>query len=861
MAKEKIISIKTGQAVQSIGELRENIKLLKQELDRTDLAWDEQQKLVRDLADNQAALRNAMHGTAASFGDVTKAATAANVQFDNNNKLVKEDTYSYNELVRKLALLKEEWRATDNVAKRLQIGEQINNLNNKLKTLDASVGVYSRNVGSYQNVVAQLGNSLGTISHLAPGLSRGITGVTVGFKALSATPAVAILGLLANVLTKIIDGLESSEENTQALTKAMAPLKAIGDAFTKTLQLMGKGLVAVVEWFGKLTQSILGTTDAMKERQKIAEEEVALTQKQRETLIANAEAERDIAELRAKSSEKMKYTASERLAFLEEAGRLEAEISARALEDAKKQYEIIKAKNSLTQTSTEEKRKEAEAYAAMVKAETDYYQAIRTINTGITRARREEAKDAREAAKAVKEAAVAKINAEKDYLAQVLEVTKAGTDRQLELQNEIAAKERDAAKANARQKITDREALAKTLEAIDAKYNLAVEKNTEDHYNTVQAQTLQAIANRRDALQKGSVEYAQAQKEYAAAVLDGLRQQMDETDAEFEARQLEAQRSMVEAGNALNDALAKETADGLKAEMAALREGSVEQLALALELAKENFANTYQGIDESLDEFNARRLAAAKEVRQAEDELQEAQIDQDRIILEQRMAGLDQNSLEYLSHALELKQFELDSLHQMEGESNEEFRLRQLQAEKEYADAKKAIWQGSVQMMSQVAGSISSIIGSIADAYDEDAKNNKAAAIKAKNLRIAGATIDMLSGAVAAYSGAQNIPPPAGPIIGAINAAAVVAMGLANIAKIKATQISTESGSAANPTVPAAVNAPTLEAEVNQVRTVTSATEEDRLNQMASEQRVYILDSDIQAKNNQNRVEVKETTF
>lgn len=223
MAKEKIISIKTGQAVQSIGELRENIKLLKAELDKTDLAWDEQQKLVRDLADNQAALRNAMHGTAASFGDVTKAATAANVQFDNNNKLVKEDTYSYNELVRKLALLKEEWRATSNAAARADIGERINAVNDKLKTLDASVGVFGRNVGNYIGAVDHLTAGLSSMGSGASRLISPLKGVTMGFKTLSATPAIAILGLLANILEKIISELKSSEENTQGLTKALAP--------------------------------------------------------------------------------------------------------------------------------------------------------------------------------------------------------------------------------------------------------------------------------------------------------------------------------------------------------------------------------------------------------------------------------------------------------------------------------------------------------------------------------------------------------------------------------------------------------------------------------------------------------------
>ena len=54
--------------------------------------------------------------------------------------------------------------------------------------------------------------------------------------------------------------------------------------------------------------------------QNYPQQEKQLAQQARETLVANAEAERDVAELRAKASEKEKYTAQERLGFLQQAG-------------------------------------------------------------------------------------------------------------------------------------------------------------------------------------------------------------------------------------------------------------------------------------------------------------------------------------------------------------------------------------------------------------------------------------------------------------------------------------------------------------------------------------------------------------
>lgn len=869
--KVKVIEIKTGPAIKSIQDLKDNITAYKDKLKGLDIGSKEYQQTLTSLQENQAALRNAMYSTTASIEQVQKAAIGLTADFSDMNAVIREttaklkdETTSYNEYVRVLAQLKEAWRSTTDANDRAKLGEAINDVNDKLKDMDKSVGVFGRNVGNYIGAVDHLTAGLSGMGAGAQKVIGPLKGVTTGLKTMSATPAVAILGLLASLLDSVIKAMKNTEGGVNALTASMAPFEAIGEAINDMLEAMGPAIAKVVGWFGKLTAAITGNNTAAAERLRIAKEQAALDASQRETTVKNAEAERDIAELRAKASEKEKYTAKERLGFLQEAGRLEEEIYLRSYEDAKKHYNIVKDRNALSSSSKEQLDEEAQAYADMLKAETAYYNQVRTINAGITRARKEEEKGARDAAKAVKESATAKIAAEKEYLSQLLGIVKDGSESQLKIQNEIAQKDYEKAVAEAKQKITNRQQLNKTLLTLQKALEIQQMKNQQEHDNAVLAEELRAIASRRDALQRGSVEYAQVEQEYARAAYDGLKKQMDETDAEFAARRIEAQKALIAANAGMQDALLKETVDGLNAQMAAVREGSVEQLALAIEVAKAKVEGMYQGAEESADEYNARRLAAEREVRVAEDALAEERVNQDRVILEQRMALLEEGSTEYLTLAMELKQFELDSLHQLEGESNEEFRLRELQAEKEYHDSKRALWQASLSIMQQAAGGISSILGSIADAYENNTELTKKEAQKAKNLRIASATIDMLQGAVTAYAGAQSLGVPMGPIVGAINAAAVVAAGLVNIAKIKATQLGggDSSTTASVPAAaPATVSAPSVMPEVSQVRNITSATEEDRLNQMASDQRVYILDSDIQAKNEQRRVEIAETTF
>lgn len=229
---------------------------------------------------------------------------------------------------------------------------------------------------------------------------------------------------------------------------------------------------------------------------------------------------------------------------------------------------------------------------------------------------------------------------------------------------------------------------------------------------------------------------------------------------------------------------------------------------------------------------------------------------------ERRLAALEQFAQDALERGdldayLEYEQEAADL--EVEIETNalrEKKRLREQDAK----DAKEKAKQ-QMEVMQSVASATSGILGSIADMYESDEKNSEKNANKIKGLRIAAATIDTISGAVGAFmQAAATIPPPMGAIIGGIQAAAVTAAGIAQIAKMKSTKVS---GSASNsaPTAPAVTSAPVRTIDIQHVRSVTSASEEDRLNQMASDQRVVLVMSDLEVKQNQSRVQVAEASF
>lgn len=176
---------------------------------------------------------------------------------------------------------------------------------------------------------------------------------------------------------------------------------------------------------------------------------------------------------------------------------------------------------------------------------------------------------------------------------------------------------------------------------------------------------------------------------------------------------------------------------------------------------------------------------------------------------------------------------------------------------KEDAEKKK------MAIAQQAAGAVSGILDSLADIYEANSDGNEKAAQQAKNLRIASTIIETISGAVSAYMNTiKTFENPAVAIpLAVLNAGTVLAAGYAQIEKIRNTEVSRDSAPSGSASASAFATAPSVPTQPEQVRTLTSASEEERLNRMADDQRVYVLASDIEAAQRSRRVRVRESTF
>ena len=656
MAEETITILKVGtdEAVKSVNDLKNNIKILKDNLGELEIGTEEYQNTLDELKVNQNALKDAMYATSASMEDLAKAATGT--------------SETYNSLVHRMAALKEELRntdiSTDRGKQRFQeLAGQINEVNDKLKEMDALQGNYQRNVGNYESAFKGFSKYADTFKKGLDATKGGVMGVKSGFDALSASPVVGTISILISLFMKLSDSLKEDEEGTNAVKKGMDALKPVMDFFSG---LLGN----IVDILADLITKVASFVSSNGLFQKVIQGVVGVGNSILKFVVAP-----------------FKGVIAAIKVFKEQ--------GVKGLGDAAKAFG--------------QEMKSGVAFK-------ENFQAGQAVADTIIAGAKSKKKDAKDAGKNLGKDL-------KDGLLDGLDKLSEDIDRQLE------------------------EDMAAIMKAYEEENKAAVKK-AEDRLNALD----KAVNHQKE-----------------------LNSIMVEDDQERAAKEYEIEQTANQKKLDLLDQFKKEALD--------------------------------RG---DLDAYLA--------------------FDQERADL----------SVEIETNAL-----------------REKMRLRKqdLKDAEEKAKAQKAILKG-------VASATSGILGSIADMYEEDEENSEKNADKIKGLRIAAATIDTLSGAIGAFMQAsETIPPPYGQIVGAISAAAVTAAGIAEIAKIKSTKVNGSSGSAATPTAMAVASAPTLTTEVANVRSLTSASEEDRLNQMASDQRVYIVASDIEASQNQIKTQVAESSF
>ena len=379
----QVLQLSTGVSVKNVNELRQYIKALKQDLDDEKASVEQNAATAEELRAAQSALRDAMYATTKTAADYKAEVDAIIGSEGDLVKNINGQTASYNDLVHVLADLKSAWRATTDEAERAVLTEQIDKVNSKLKVMDASVGTFSRNVGNYTNQISKWGETMqkgfSATAGSAKTLINPIANVTAGFKAMSATPAVAVLGLIANALTQVTAGMKSTADGTVQLNRVLAAFKPIGDAFKRGIQEIG----IQVGTLGNKIIDLLDKYDLLSERArqriKMQEDLSALTMAQLENIKTEADLERDAAAYRDKMNDKEKYTLEQRKKYFEEYRLTTLAIYKNRKELAEAAYRAEKAESDLAGDNYKDIEKLNRLYAESVKAAAELSDAERTM--------------------------------------------------------------------------------------------------------------------------------------------------------------------------------------------------------------------------------------------------------------------------------------------------------------------------------------------------------------------------------------------------------------------------------------------------------------------------------------------------
>lgn len=345
-------------------------------------------------------------------------------------------------------------------AKGKELVAHIQQVTEELSKAEQETGRFQRNVGNYESAIKNLPGKLnewavelnnvakngGQMSMTFGLMKNGASAFGQTLKLLAKNPFFVILRVIIGLFTLLQSQIKKNDDAMTALQSVTAALKPVMDA----LRAVMAGLVKVVTGvanaltgaLGKLGQWLGLSKDSIAANQDLVKSMDALEDKEREYTVGSAKRNAEISELRAKSSDREKYSTQERLAFIDEAMKLEKEDLTARRQIAREKLRLAQQEAKLQGDSSDEtKNRLAELEAAMYQAEQAYNDGMRTLQRQRATFVKEEAAAAQAARKERAERAKAAAQARIELAKKELEARQAVEDAIVALMAEGEEKE------------------------------------------------------------------------------------------------------------------------------------------------------------------------------------------------------------------------------------------------------------------------------------------------------------------------------------------------------------------------------------------------------------------------------------
>ena len=375
---KKSIQIDAGDTLRTVKSLKQEISDLRDELLNLEKGTEEYDEVQQKLHDDVEDLNEVM----GAHKDKAEALEG-----------------SYNALQNELKELKKAWKETNDEAERDVLGQKINDLNNQLKEMDASIGDFHRNVGNYESAwngltsvmengekvtddlekgIKAFGTALGMSDKQVNALSKSLKALKDGFhiakdmakakeETAKAATATTQLATAQQTAAGTSTTLATSQKATGAAAKTMAASENTATVATKGLSVAMTGLKAAIVATGigaliVLLGQLIGQLDEARIKLKLGRNELyQKTEDASAALIDNADV------LVAKREKQIERTTRE----LEALGKTEKEVLDARIEGYKNLKEELQETLDMTasaKTEGEEMLKEFEKQFNVLKA-------------------------------------------------------------------------------------------------------------------------------------------------------------------------------------------------------------------------------------------------------------------------------------------------------------------------------------------------------------------------------------------------------------------------------------------------------------------------------------------------------------
>lgn len=363
-----------GRSISTTKELREVIKQLQDQLVTASSDTQEWTETAEKLTAAQTKLKEVMDAGKQSVDAAEDSIVGMERQ--------------YKELYNTYKLLTDEQRKSPFGT---QMAQELETLSTKLNETKKGVGNFKDNIGRYTDSAIE---AFGAMGVSVGGLTTPLGLANGGFKTLNDTIAanpifwlITAIKLLISVFNKVKEAIAGNEESQMRLNQAMAAFQPIIDAVSNGFDKLGQVVVSVIEVVSKAYTKIrelwagftdfLGITDGAKEQIQetnrlyadLAKRTNELTLAKREQAKLNASQQAEVKTLLDQAAGTA--DATEKMNLLNEAKRIQQEITERNIQIAQEEYDLLLEKSKLTANDAEmnDKLAEAEANVARARAE------------------------------------------------------------------------------------------------------------------------------------------------------------------------------------------------------------------------------------------------------------------------------------------------------------------------------------------------------------------------------------------------------------------------------------------------------------------------------------------------------------